>query len=99
MEDNRQKQIEEVRKTTRPDFKRPEIDRYFDDFDTLYGKLEKNAAFADSVEKIDAEYGQWAAKSADLLKLLNADQKYKFSKYNVKLAIQWHDKIRSIPAK
>ncbi|MCL1937952.1 MAG: DUF308 domain-containing protein [Candidatus Azobacteroides sp.] len=96
IENRSQKQIEEISKTERPKFKKPDIDQYFDDFDALYGKLEKNAASADSVEKINEEYTSWMAKTAEMLNQLNADQKYEFSKYHAKLRIQWHDKMQSI---
>ena len=94
MEENRQTQIEEIKKTTRPDFNNPEIDKLFDDFDALYARME-DATSADE-EKLYDEYMQWSARITDLVKKLDTDQMYEFSKYNAKLAVQWSDKLEEI---
>jgi hypothetical protein len=96
IDDSRQKQIEEVKQTARPNSKNPEIDRYFDEFDALYVRLEKNEVVADSVQQINDEFMHWMEKAGDLIRPLNGDQIYKFSQYNAKLCIQWNDKMQSI---
>ena len=93
MEENRQKQIEDVKQTKRPDFKNPGIDNYFDDFDALYTKLE-NAASAEEANALNEKYMQLTTRMADIIKQLNNNQVYEFSKYNAKLSMQWHDKIQ-----
>jgi len=97
MEESRVNQIEKVKQATRPNFKNAEIDKYFDDFDNLYARLEKTTS-AEDAEKLNNEYNQFLAQSqlADLMKRLNNDQKYEFAQYNAKLSIQWHEKMQEL---
>ena len=92
-ENDREKQIEEIRQTTRPNFKIPAIDKYFDDFDALYTRLE-NANSAEEAEALYDDYAAWVKQTAGLIKLLDNNQTYEFSKYAAKMAIQWSEKIQ-----
>jgi hypothetical protein len=96
MEEKRQTQIEEMKQTTRPDFKNVEIDQYFDAFDTLYAKLERYSTNADSVQIFNDEFYQWTSQTADLLTPLDNNPKYEFSQYYAKLTMQWSDKMQLI---
>jgi len=100
MEDDRQKQVEEVKQVTRPNFKNAEIDKYFGDFENLYARLDKVTS-AEEAEIINKEFEQFLAQSqlADLMKQLNNDQKYEFAQYNAKLGIQWHEKMQELISK
>ena len=92
-ENDRQKQIEEIRQTTRPNFKIPAIDKYFDDFDALYAKLEK-ASSAEEAQILNEAYTEWGEQTAGIIKQLNNKQIYEFSKYAAKMAIQWGEKMQ-----
>ena len=95
MEESRQNQIEKAKQVKRPNFKNAEIDKYFDDFDKLYARLEK-ATSAEEAEILNKEYEQFLAKSqlADLMKQLNNNQKYEFSQYSAKQGILWYEKMQ-----
>ena len=95
IEESRQNQMDEVKQTARPDFKNDQVDTFFDEFDTLYADLERNAN-PENVRQYYDKFAQWSEKTAEVLEGLNNDQKYEFSQYYAKLAMQWHDKITAI---
>jgi hypothetical protein len=97
MEDEQQEQIEDVKQAARPDFGDADIDRYFDEFEALYDRLENNAANADSVRILNEEFYRWSSSQpADLLSPLDNDQKYEFSKYNARLSVQWSERVQAV---
>jgi len=93
MKDNHQKQIDDVKKTERPKLKNAAVDKYFDDYDLLYAKLE-NAVSLQEAEALDEEFMQWIRGSSVGQQIKNNDQRYEFSKYNAKLSVQWHEKMQ-----
>ena len=93
MDQNRQKQIEEIRKVEKPDFKNPDIGKYLAEFDEMYEQYCKSIADGDAEGIIKSQhmYGDWTMKAGELMKPLNNDQKTELVRYMAKLAIRWSD--------
>ncbi|MDR2424533.1 MAG: hypothetical protein LBD59_07400, partial [Prevotellaceae bacterium] len=95
IDESRQNQIDEVKKTARPDLKSEKANAFFDEFDTLYAELETKAKPENVLQYYD-KFEQWSAKTAAVMEGLNNDQKYEFSQYYAKLSVQWSEKIAAI---
>jgi hypothetical protein len=82
-----------IERAVRPDFKKPEFDKYFDDFDALYSKLE-TVTSAKEAKKLNKKHGERGPKISGLLSQLTFDEAYDFLAYSGKQDILWFDKMR-----
>jgi len=90
---NRQRLIEEVKDTEKPDFKNPELDKHFNRFESMYHSYKDNLKINDETALAESEqaFMQWCIDLALLMEGLSNEEKAELARYNAKLSIMWSE--------
>ena len=92
-EEMRDKQIDEIRKMEKPDFKNKKVEEFLSEFDIILKKYEENvrAKNEQGIQDSEEAYSEWMGRSGQIFEGLDNDDKVKLSAYMAQLAFKWHD--------
>ncbi|MDR2475972.1 MAG: hypothetical protein LBD45_08960 [Bacteroidales bacterium] len=93
IDQQRERQIDEIRNLGKHNFDNPDIDRHFAEFDSLYKCFEQclQTSNQTGIDSCENEFMEWSTKSGDFMTNLSNDEKYELAQYLAKQAISWDD--------